>query len=103
MDMPVLQGWSRRMRKRAIDRRDRKGPWFARSHSHVGPTGAPEDRRSPVATGVQANIGSLLRAMYDTALHEPVPERFQELLRQMDAKLQAAGASDSENGAGEPE
>jgi hypothetical protein len=40
----------------------------------------------PLETGVLANIGNLLRVMYDSALKEPVPKRFVDLLRQMDAK-----------------
>jgi hypothetical protein len=43
-----------------------------------------EHRPAPIEVGVQAHIGNLLRAMYDTALKEPVPERFLDLLRQMD-------------------
>jgi Anti-sigma factor NepR len=40
----------------------------------------------PLESGVLANIGNLLRVMYDSALKEPVPERLVDLLRQMDAK-----------------
>ncbi len=61
---------------------DRIGPHSANDH---GPTG--EEAR--LAPNAQANIGSLLRAMYDSALHEPVPDRFVELLRQMEAKAEA--------------
>lgn len=33
---------------------------------------------------VQTKIGQQLRAMYDDVVHEGVPERFAELLRQLD-------------------
>lgn len=101
-NMPVLQGWSWQMRKgRSSDHRDWKGLRL------VVTDGRPTDRPDPRATSraaeedrstggvarlapnAQANIGSLLRAMYDSALHEPVPERFLDLLRQMEAKGEA--------------
>jgi hypothetical protein len=81
--MPVLQDWIWQMRKRAsADQRDAKDARL----SLVGGSKAHADKPVPLETGVQAHIGNLLRAMYDSALKEPVPERFLELLRQMDAK-----------------
>jgi hypothetical protein len=86
--MPVLQDWSWQMRKRAsADHRDRRG-------SRVSPMGGaktPGNKPASIEAGVQAHIGNLLRAMYDSALKEPVPERFLDLLRQMDSNAEAAG------------
>jgi len=53
-------------------------------------------------TGVLAHIGSLLREMYDSALKEPVPERFAALLRQMDTQAAAAEAPPPVAGRTEP-
>jgi hypothetical protein len=78
------------MRKRAsADRRDTKETRL----SLVGGSNAHVDKPVPLEVGVQAHIGNLLRAMYDSALKEPIPERFLELLRQMDTKSQAEDAS----------
>ena len=88
-EMPVLQDWSWQMRKRAsADRRDAKETRLSR----VGGSNAHTDKPVPLEVGVQAHIGNLLRAMYDSALKEPIPERFLELLRQMDAKPHADDA-----------
>jgi hypothetical protein len=98
--MPLLQGWSWHMRKGPTDRRDWKGLRLVTSD------GRPTDQDRPaiqandrqpgdgarLAPNAQANIGSLLRAMYDSALHEPVPDRFLDLLRQMEAKSEQAAA-----------
>jgi hypothetical protein len=34
--------------------------------------------------GIDAAIGKKMRAMYDDLLHQPIPDRFVELLRQID-------------------
>ena len=39
---------------------------------------------SGLGRDVQTKIGQQLRAMYDDVVHEGVPERFAELLRQLD-------------------
>jgi hypothetical protein len=41
----------------------------------------PPTRRS---NGVDAAIGRKMRAMYDDLLHQPIPDRFVELLKQID-------------------
>jgi len=56
--------------------------------SHRANDDRPTGEEARLAPNAQANIGSLLRAMYDSALHEPVPDRFLELLRQMEAKAE---------------
>lgn len=53
-------------------------------------------RRSPKAGGtmqmqVQDHIGRQLRAVYDDLLNQPVPDRFLELLQQLDAQKSTAG------------
>jgi hypothetical protein len=81
--IPVLQDWSWQMRRRAsANRRDRRG---SRPPPTVNTMMMQGDRPAPIEVGVQAHIGNLLRAMYDSALKEPVPDRFLDLLRQMDA------------------
>ena len=34
--------------------------------------------------GIDAAIGKKMRAMYDDLLHQPIPDRFVELLKQID-------------------
>ena len=58
-------------------------------------------RRRPAKSGasvqmqVQDHIGRQLRAVYDDLLSQPVPDRFLELLDQLDrGKPQEAGSSD---------
>lgn len=93
------------MWKGPTDRRDWKGLRLVASdglptdqgHPDQDHPAGPANDRPPgsgadharLAPNAQANIGSLLRAMYDSALHEPVPDRFLELLRQMEAKSEA--------------
>jgi len=36
---------------------------------------------------VRAGIGSALRSLYSDVLHEPLPDRIAELLRQLDEQL----------------
>lgn len=44
--------------------------------------------------GVQSHLGAMLREMYDSTLKEPIPERFLDLLRQIDS-TGGSPASDS--------
>lgn len=39
---------------------------------------------TPLDNDLQAHIGRQLRAMYDTVVNQPVPDRFLELLNQLD-------------------
>ena len=87
------------MRKSAsADRRNRKGPHLSLVN------GSTPLRGKPVALepGVQAHIGNLLRAMYDSALKEPVPKRFEDLLRQMDSATAADGTPPPDAGQADP-
>ena len=40
-------------------------------------------------TDLQSQIGQQLRAVYDTVLSQPVPDRFVELLNELDTKTGA--------------
>jgi hypothetical protein len=54
---------------------------------HGGPgTHAPPPnlRLKPRPNGIDAAIGKRMRAMYDDLLHQPIPDRFVELLKQID-------------------
>jgi len=42
---------------------------------------------------IQARIGHQLRAMYDDVVRQGVPDRFAELIRQLDASGGAAGTT----------
>jgi hypothetical protein len=44
-------------------------------------------------TEVDSHVGSLLRVLHESVLNEPVPERFLDLLRQIDAKGEAEVAA----------
>lgn len=45
----------------------------------------PQDGEATPAPELQAEIGVRLKAYYDTITREPVPDRFVELLGQLDA------------------
>ncbi|MHB2168896.1 NepR family anti-sigma factor [Alsobacter sp. R-9] len=45
-------------------------------------------------TDLQSHIGRQLRAMYDTVVNQPVPDRFLELLNKLDEKT--GGTKDKE-------
>lgn len=76
-----------------------------------GKSGAPSGsrRRSPksgasVQMQVQDHIGRQLRAVYDDLLSQPVPDRFLELLDQLDkGKTEVQDAGDAQGGRTEPE
>ena len=44
-------------------------------------------------SGSQKRIGDQLRAMYDELMQQPVPDRFKELLEQLDKKNGGQGES----------
>jgi len=91
---PVLQDWSWQMRKHAsADRGHRQG-------LHLVPISDAMHVR--LETAVLAHIGSLLKEMYDSALTEPVPERFVALLRQMDSEAATTDAPPAVAGHAEP-
>jgi hypothetical protein len=53
----------------------------------VGGTPSPQPMSLSLDGDVEAHIGGRLRAMYDSVLREPVPDRFLDLLRQLDTKI----------------
>jgi hypothetical protein len=63
-----------------IDTKDRPEPMETHARPPMGPQGK---RRASLGREVQVKIGQQLRAYYD-GLIEPTPDRFAELLRQLD-------------------
>ena len=55
--------------------------------------GSPTPQNISLDGDVEAHIGGRLRAMYDSVLREPVPDRFMDLLRQLDTKMSAPAES----------
>jgi hypothetical protein len=53
---------------------------------------APKRRRPSLDSNVQEHIGGQLRAIYNGVLNEPIPDRFLELLEEMD-RVQQEGAA----------
>lgn len=45
----------------------------------------PSDEVPRLDRQIQARIGEQLRSMYDELLHQPIPDRFADLLGQLDA------------------
>jgi hypothetical protein len=81
---PDAHDWSVPMAKRATNGdREPKAPTL----KVVG--GSPTPQSMSLDGDVEAHIGSRLRAMYDSVLREPVPDRFMDLLRQLDTKMGA--------------
>ena len=54
--------------------------------------------RGRLGRDVQSKIGQQLRAMYDNVVNEGVPERFTEMLRQLDEQKGAEEATKTERG-----
>lgn len=69
-------------------RQERKAE--ARESGPSGPPGAARQRHPSVSSDLADQIGARLRGVYDDVLAQPVPERFLELLRQLES---APGAS----------
>ncbi len=42
---------------------------------------------NPFDTDIQSHIGRQLRALYDSVVSQPVPDRFHELLSQLEARV----------------
>ena len=51
--------------------------------------GPNDQQTSPVSTDMQRLIGRQLRAVYDDVAKQPVPDRFLELMEQLDRKTAA--------------
>jgi hypothetical protein len=54
--------------------------------------------RGRLGRDVQGKIGQQLRAMYDDIVNEGVPDRFSELLRQLDERKELAERKEKDNG-----
>ena len=80
---PDAHDWSYPMAKRAVNGdREPKIPTL----KVVGGSPTPQPMSVSLDGEVEAHIGGRLRAMYDSVLREPVPDRFMDLLRQLDSK-----------------
>jgi len=53
----------------------------------------PRRNRGRLGRDVQSKIGQQLRAMYDGVVNEGVPERFNEMLRQLDEPQKKDGGA----------
>ena len=57
------------------------------SHAYVAAATRKDRRQSgKIGDEVQAHIGDRLKALYDDMLNEPVPDRFLELLTQLERR-----------------
>lgn len=82
--LPDAHDWSVPMAKHAPKGdQEPKGPTL----KVVGGTPSPKRMTISLDGDVQTHIGGRLRAMYDSVLREPVPDRFLDLLRQLDSKI----------------
>ena len=91
--------WSVPMAKRAFtgDREQKESGGRERrlpALSVVGGTPRPKRMSLGLDVEVETRIGTRLRAMYDSVLREPVPDRFLDLLRQIDDKISAQAEAD---------
>ena len=65
--------------------KDRKTPGNPAKEEHMetGPTAVKKGKQAALGRDVQAKIGQQLRSYYDTLI-EPTPDRFADLLRQLE-------------------
>jgi anti-sigma factor NepR-like protein len=67
------------------------GDKTTRGRSKAGAKAAPVDDAAPPATGgVEDAIARQLKAMYDEALAQPIPERLLKLLSRLDGDSEAS-------------
>ncbi|HLZ64642.1 MAG TPA: NepR family anti-sigma factor [Aliidongia sp.] len=85
---PDAHDWSFPMVKRATS--GERGPKGSKLKGPdlrlVGSNPKPQRMSVSLDADVESHIGGRLRAMYDSVLREPVPDRFLDLLRQLDTK-----------------
>jgi len=55
-------------------------------HVNVAPNGSGRVPGEPFGNDVQSHIGRQLRAIYDGVVAQPVPDRFLELLNELEQK-----------------
>ncbi len=82
--LPEAHDWSFPMAKRAPN-----GDQEIKTPDLKVVGGTPNPQSMSLDGDVEAHIGGRLRAMYDSVLREPVPDRFLDLLRQLDTKMSA--------------
>lgn len=82
--LPDAHDWSFPMAKRASN-----GDLEPKAPALKVVGGTPTPQAISLDGDVEAHIGGRLRAMYDSVLREPVPDRFMDLLRQLDTKMGA--------------
>lgn len=58
----------------------------------------PQKQSSGLSREIQAKIGQQLRAMFDEVVQEGVPERFAQLLRQLDIPAEKAPENQKDEG-----
>lgn len=63
------------------------------------PEGLAKPATRPLSPDLQAHIGVRLKAYYDSVLSEPIPDRFAQLLDQLDAASEKDGADKARTGA----
>jgi len=64
-------------------------------HVDAARNGAPRAPGEPFGTDIQSHIGRQLRAIYDGVVAQPVPDRFLELLNELEKN-----AADRQDGTG---
>ncbi|GGF25613.1 hypothetical protein GCM10011611_34620 [Aliidongia dinghuensis] len=67
------------------------------SLSVVGDTPNPQRLSLGPDAEVELQVGRRLRAMYDSVLHEPLPDRFVTLMQQIDERISARSGAGGED------
>ena len=73
------------------DKRGQAHDMDSRQPAETIPTSSPPANGAMLEADLQAHIGRHLRAVYDEVVKEEVPDRFLQLLRELERK-QAGGA-----------
>jgi len=76
--------WSRSLRNGPPNEPPKKMTKKAQTQTERAGAGRRRGSLAGVDRELQVRIGAQLRAMHDDIIHEGVPERFQELLAQLD-------------------
>ena len=63
---------------------DREGDGGGRAEPGSGAAADAPDATRPGSTDVHAYIGRQLRAVYDDVVKQPIPERFLDLMKQLE-------------------
>jgi hypothetical protein len=68
-----------------VDALQHAGGANSRANAATGTPGAEQPRSPSISPELADQIGARLRSVYDGVLAQPVPERFMELLRQLES------------------